>query len=293
MGHVRPELHESVKVPAICECSLHAHLRAVVADNFLNFAPPTVEPFSLLELSDVSTRAHALVVGSNMLCCGRATSAQVILPGPPGPEPGEPSDHAFTSSTDAKPEAPATAPGSALSLPYPSMTAAAATSSHPDAFSVTFQRGNGATFTMSIYPDITVNELHKQISALAVSAFGRSVPSYALRIVFKTHVMSMYGERTVDSFGIAEGDTLQLAVVRDGACEKQADEDRLSDRPGAPSPSMARTMNPKRRFSMSSSLGGRRASKHNAQVSATVAAPADAATAPGAAPGAALKRQEL
>ena len=127
------------------------------------------------------------------------------LPGTPqrNSEPTPTSDLVVPADTPQRKDS-----GASSKDQYPSLTAAA--NGRPDAFTVTLRRGNGQTLSLAVYPEQTVDQLHQQISL----AFGPGLPSYAIRLIFKSKVMSMYGSQTVGSFGLAEGDTLQLVVVR-------------------------------------------------------------------------------
>ena len=149
-----------------------------------------------------------------LACCGRGTIKDrgVVIPATEPELPETPQRNSEpTPATD--PVAPAGTPqrkdsGASSKDLYPSLTAAA--NGRPDAFTVTLRRGNGQTLPLSVYPEQTVDQLHQQISF----ALGPGLPAYAIRLIFKSKVISMYGSQTVGSFGVAEGDILQLVVVR-------------------------------------------------------------------------------
>ena len=85
-------------------------------------------------------------------------------------------------------------------------------------FDVQVRAGNGDTFKVFLNEGMKVSELHEKISQLFACA-----PS-AVRLVYKSKVLSHKPAETLGSFGITPGEKpkpmLQLVVVRDGAAPK-------------------------------------------------------------------------
>ena len=79
--------------------------------------------------------------------------------------------------------------------------------------------GSGSTFKIEVHDNLTVNALHAKISKLLGPV---ECPLYAIRLVYKSKVLSMSPESSLSSFGIERyGDpadhVLQLVVVRAAA----------------------------------------------------------------------------
>ena len=74
--------------------------------------------------------------------------------------------------------------------------------------SMTLRQGDGKMFAVSVHPDQTINQIHVEISR------HTKCPAYALRLIFKGKVLSNYGDQTLRSFAITEGDIVQFVVVR-------------------------------------------------------------------------------
>lgn len=78
-------------------------------------------------------------------------------------------------------------------------------------FNVRVRTGNGVEFSLSIHSKLKVNDLHKQITKRLGEA---DCPLYAIRLIYKSKVLSHKPDEPVETFGIAEGDLLLLVVVR-------------------------------------------------------------------------------
>ena len=82
-----------------------------------------------------------------------------------------------------------------------------------EAFTVSLLQGDGHSFSMRCHAGQTVDNFHIQISQLLGA---KTCPIYSIRLVFKGKAISMdnYLGSTLVSFGVEEGSTLNLIVVR-------------------------------------------------------------------------------
>ena len=97
---------------------------------------------------------------------------------------------------------------------YSGPTGSALVEENENEVGVTLRMGNGEEIETSVDPSVTVHTLHKQLSELL------GVPSYAIRVCLRTHVLSHDQDRTLESHNIGEGDLLQLVVVLDAAMRR-------------------------------------------------------------------------
>jgi len=90
-------------------------------------------------------------------------------------------------------------------------------------FEVNVRAGNGMTFKVSVAENMKINDLHSQISRLLGEG---ECPVYAIRLIYKTKVLSHSPSDRLRDFGIVPPGAsdpkpqLQLVVVRDGAAPK-------------------------------------------------------------------------
>jgi hypothetical protein len=78
-------------------------------------------------------------------------------------------------------------------------------------FSVKVRAGNGTMFSLNVHEKLKVDDVHKQIARKLGEA---ECPLYALRLIYKSKVLSHRPDELLGDFGIAEGEMLQLVVVR-------------------------------------------------------------------------------
>lgn len=105
--------------------------------------------------------------------------------------------------------------GAASTIPAPSSADVLAAALHDvddsETFRIELSRGDGSTFIMKCHHAQSISDLHARIS----KALGRrDVPQYAIRLIYKAKVLSNHPESTLGSYGVADGDTINLCVVR-------------------------------------------------------------------------------
>lgn len=86
-----------------------------------------------------------------------------------------------------------------------------------DTFVVQIKSGSGDIFEQIVHGNLTVDDLHRRISSTLGAA---NCPMYAIRLIHKKRVLSIRPEEILSAFGVAQGDTLLLVIVRDGAAPK-------------------------------------------------------------------------
>lgn len=80
-------------------------------------------------------------------------------------------------------------------------------------FDIQVQTGSGGQFPLSVHSGLKVNDVHMRISKMQGE---RECPLYAIRLIHRSKVLSHRPDEPLSSFDIAEGDVLQLVVVRRG-----------------------------------------------------------------------------
>ena len=146
--------------------------------------------------------------GSTNVVPVAASEAEETGAGPSsaGEEEGEVADR-------ARADAAATA-RKALGVGFAEGAAAADEAEPLEEFEVGVRSGNGSNFKVVVHEQLTVEHLHAKISRLLGPV---ECPLYAIRLIYKTRVLSHRPDETLAAFGIAAGAQLQLVVVRDMA----------------------------------------------------------------------------
>jgi hypothetical protein len=148
-------------------------------------------------------------------CCSRRSDNHVLPVAatpdsdatvPPKPQPaqshaGLPVQESSPSKADLDTDAAAAA----------SSTGAWNNPPNANVFQLKLRQGNGSTFALPVFAELTVGELMERISRHLGTL---SVPLYSIRLIHKTTVLSLHAESTLGSFSINEDDTLMLVVVR-------------------------------------------------------------------------------
>eukprot|EP00322_Chrysochromulina_rotalis_P016302 CAMPEP_0115865290 /NCGR_PEP_ID=MMETSP0287-20121206/19645_1 /TAXON_ID=412157 /ORGANISM="Chrysochromulina rotalis, Strain UIO044" /LENGTH=217 /DNA_ID=CAMNT_0003319797 /DNA_START=24 /DNA_END=677 /DNA_ORIENTATION=+ len=147
-----------------------------------------------------------------------------------------------------------------------------------DMITITLQRGNGSSLELLCQSGQNIQDLHVQISN---TLGAKNCPIYSIRLIFKAKVLSHYNESTLGSFGVVDGDTLNLIVVKDGAAQRfHGDPDETqSTGGGGGGPESSTRKHTRRR----SSITGM-ASRFTGAPSSIAPPPAISATAPAPAP---------
>jgi len=175
-----------------------------------------------------TSTVSAVLPASSSDTAGMASSTPITPIGSPAPEGKDtwaaaeaPAPEAGSSSMDVK--------GSTAIAPL----AAATGLDETEMFIITLQQGNGATFQMKCHSSQSIGDMHSQIS----HALGaRNCPKYAIRLIFKSKVISNTETATLASFGVSEDDTITLVIVRDGAAQRfhgDPDADAAAERSAA------------------------------------------------------------
>ena len=94
-------------------------------------------------------------------------------------------------------------------------------------FSITLLQGNGSTFQMRCHAEQTVGSMSAEISEVLGP---RKCPRYAIRLVYGSKLLSITETRTLGSFGVGEGATVNLVIVQDAAADRLLGRNEREDR---------------------------------------------------------------